>query len=724
MSIQFLEESGTFLLTAPGISYAFQLYGGKYPVHLYCGAPLDAEALPAYACHYQSFSPYFAEYGMDYSPDTAMSEFSLFGSGDFRSAALKIRSAAGDSCTRFVYDGYEIRSGRAPLDGALPYGRPDSDTETLILKMKDDATGCRLELYYAVFPDCGVISRYFRLTNGGAAAIELEKAMSLCLDLPDARGWECCTLGGCYGWERTVMQRVPLFRGTQQYGSRRGSSSHHMNPFFAVCEKDADEETGRVYGFNFVYSGSYSNEIELDQNDCARILVGLGEENFRWRLESGESFCSPEAVMTYSEAGLGGMSRAFHRFVRNHISPAEKFPCRPVVVNTWEACYFGIDEEKLLDFARVAPECGVDMLVMDDGWFGKRFNDTAALGDWIPNADKFPDGLASFVRRVKENGIRFGIWIEPEMVNPDSDLYRMHPDWCLHCVGRESTLSRNQLMLDMANPAVVEYLKDAFARCFDGCEIDYFKWDMNRNLAEVGSPSLPPERQGEVSHRYMLGVYELFAWFGEHFPHAMIENCSGGGGRYDLGMMQYSTQIWASDNTWPQNRMRIQYGSSYAYPASVMSCHVSNPGNICADPVNLHFRWCTALGGMLGYEMHLPNASPEIRAAIREQVERYRVYEPIIRDGDLYRQVSPFDTPYSAYYFVSADRREILASFLDQSCGEGERLTLRYTGADENLLYEDVESGERVSGRQLREGISVYAEGKQYNGWVRLWRAV
>jgi len=436
-------------------------------------------------------------------------------------------------------------------------------------------------------------------------------------------------------------------------------------------------------------------------------------------VEPGKSFTTPEAVMTYSAHGFGDMSRNMHRFIRRYISPAEVFPVRPVVVNTWEASYFDIDEEKLLEFARVAPECGVDMLVMDDGWFGQRNHDRAGLGDWFENREKFPDGLAAFVDRVKENGIKFGIWIEPEMVNPDSDLFRAHPEWCLRCPDRESTHSRHQLVLDMGNPDVLAYLKDSFAKTFDGCAIDYIKWDMNRHLAEVGSTVLPPERQDEAAWQYMMGVYDLYNWFGEHFPNIMIENCSGGGGRYDMAMMRYSTQIWTSDNTWPQHRAKIQYGSSYAYPASVMSCHVSNPRNVCADPDILNYRFCTALAGPMGYEMHLPNASPEIRAAIREQVKFYRSVEHIILQGDLYRQISPFETPYSAYYYITEDGSEILASFLDQCSDPAKTLKLKYRAADPEAVYADAVTGEEFTGRQLRAGVEIQTFGHADRGWVK-----
>lgn len=358
------------------------------------------------------------------------------------------------------------------------------------------------------------------------------------------------------------------------------------------------------------------------------------------------------------------MARNFHAFTTKHILPegAAAHP-HPVVLNTWEACYFRIDEEILLQFAEEAVKLGIDMLVMDDGWFGKRNGDRAGLGDWTPNPEKFKDGLGAFVRRVKEKGIRFGIWIEPEMVNPDSDLYRAHPEWCLRAGYRELSLSREQLVLDMSNPAVLAYLKDSFLETFRGIPIDYFKWDMNRHLCEAGSPTLPPERQGEVTYRYMKGVYELLRFFRETYPDAVIETCSGGGGRYDLGMMAYGNQIWTSDNTNPYARIGIQYSSMLAYPASQMSCHVSNPGESLES---LDFRYKVAVGGMLGYELNILRAPEAVKKGIAAQIKTYKTFERLIREGEYFPLISPFEAPVSSYYYASADREQFLLSFLQE----------------------------------------------------------
>lgn len=698
--ITYQAENQRFTLETENTRYIFEILYEKYLVHLYYGAKNEAAAV--YDARYKSFAPYMAEHGSTYSPDTCLAEFSGFGSGDFRATSLKLRNPNGDSVCSFAYRDHRIFGGRLELPG-LPFAEADDDTQTLELALEDPATGCSVKLYYTLFPREDVISRYAVIQNGTGGDAVIEKCMSLLLDLPGCE-YDMISLYGSHNSERHY-QRRPLFHGNQSISSRRGASSHQYNPFIALCEHTATETAGEVYGFNFVYSGNFLDEVEVDQLCGTRVQIGLGSENFRWLLEPGERFVTPEAVMTYSAAGIGQMSRNFHRFIRGHILPPEPFEKRPVVLNTWEACLFNINEEELLRFADAAAECGMDMVVMDDGWFGARNNDKAGLGDWFANPHKFKDGLAVFADRMKAKGIKFGIWIEPEMVNPDSELYRAHPDWCLQVHGRENLLSRNQLVLDMANPAVLDYLKKSFSETFEGVAPDYFKWDMNRHMSEVGSAVLPPKRQGEAAYRYMLGVYELYRWFRRKFPHAMIENCSGGGGRYDLGMMKYSTMIWTSDNTWPKPRIKIQYSSMLAYPAATMSCHVSNPKNVCADPAVLKFRWQVAVGGALGYELHLPNASREIKDTIRRQIADYREYEDLILRGDYYPLCNPYETEISAYYYTNTDHSRILLSALQNSGFSGEVYRLKIPGAQPDAVYYDKINDTTLTGRRLIDGI-------------------
>ncbi|MCI8590536.1 MAG: alpha-galactosidase [Clostridiales bacterium] len=696
-----LYEQDKFIIETQNTAYVFKLFDHRFPVHLYYGNRKQAytDEIPK---HYRSFSPYYEKYGMVFSPDCALSECPFFGHGDFRTAAIKIRNQDGNSVTSFAYEKHEIIQGRRTPKG-LPFAEPDENTQTLIVYMKDNVTECALSLYYTVFADKDVITRSFTLHNKGTQIVKIEKAMSLTLDIEQG-DFDFITLYGGHAAERHY-QREHVGFGMQGVCSRRGASSHQFNPFMAVCEHTADEDHGLVYGFNFVYSGSFLNEIEKDPNGRIRIQTGLGEENFGFLLHPSQSFDAPEAVMTCSHEGLGGLSVRFHRFIRAHILPKDPYIPRPVVLNTWEASYFDIDQDEMLRYAKAAADCGIDMLVMDDGWFGKRDDDTTSLGDWFVHKKKFPDGLAPLIQKIKETGLKFGIWIEPEMVNPHSELYQKHPEWCLQAPGRELLLSRHQLVLDFANPEVIDYLEELFEKTLGPLDIDYIKWDMNRHMCSVASPCLPAEQQDETSFRYMLGVYRLFRWFHKRFPQVMIENCSGGGGRYDLGMMKYSTQIWTSDMTGPKQRIFIQHGSALAYPPCVMSCHVSDFNGLTNDSRTLDFAFRVATGGVLGYEMKLPDMSTEVKDTIAAQIQEYRRYEPLIVSGDFYCVHNPIDSPYYSYYFISPDKDEILAVCLQAEARPAETLTM-FFGVPGEALYKEEKTGKEYTGRALNTGFS------------------
>ncbi len=706
MSIKFIKKSKQFLITTQNTTYAFEVLNNRYLRHIYYGK--KKKSLQSPELHGISFAPYIEEYGYKYSPDSMTNEISFFGSGDFRATALRICGADGTGVTDFVYKSYRIFDGRYNLEG-LPCVRPDDDSQTLEITMLDSVSGCKLLLYYTTFPATDVISRYMVIENHGKQSVKIEKCMSMELDL-DRCDLDMITLYGGHIKECTY-QRVPLHHGIQSVMSRRGASSHQYNPFMALCSHKATEDSGEVYGFNFVYSGSFLNEVDVDQLNTTKVLMGLGSECFNYTLEAGESFTSPEVVMTYSASGIGKMSRNFHKLTRENIMPKIALKSHPVVLNTWEACYFDIDADKLVRFAKEAKKTGFDMLVMDDGWFGARNNDDAGLGDWFENKDKFPNGLAAFARSIKEQGVQFGIWIEPEMVNPDSQLFRAHPEWCLHVEGREPLQSRNQLVLDMSNSDVVDYLINLFDKTFDGVEIDYFKWDMNRHMSNVGSSALSAERQGEVSFRYMKGVYRLLTWFGERFPNAVIETCSGGGGRYDLGMMQYGIQIWTSDNTNPYCRTYIQSSAMIAYPAATMSCHVSDPHGSLES---LDYRYKVAVGGMLGYELNILEMSEEIKADIAKQIAEYKTFEDIMRLGDYYNLASPVKYGYSSYYYTNADNSMLVLTVIEKDgCPAGETKLLKLKTADANATYTDTRTGNQYSGEELRRGLRVALEGKK-----------
>ncbi len=727
MAIIVSPEGKSFRLETENTVYAFRVINGRYLKHDYYGEKKD---FTVSEIHPVSFSPYVIGEERWVSLNDELAEFSFFGGGDFRNTALRLQGKNGDCCTSFFYTGYQLDKGRAAIPG-LPCARPSAESETLAVTLEDDLNGCRLTLYYTVYPEYDVITRYFRLENNGTDAVRLEKAMCLQLDLP-GHDFELLTLPGSYPFERSV-QRQPLFQGNVQVASRRGMIGHQQNPFIALLETGAGEENGLVYGFNLVYSGSFLDEIGVDEKGNTRVTLGLGDECFRWLLEPGESFSSPEALSLCSPFGLGYMSRRMHAFVREMLAPAELAPHRPVVLNTWEACYFDIDQDRLVTMAAEAKKYGMDTLVMDDGWFGERHADNAGLGDWVENKRKFPDGLAAFGRRVVETGMNFGIWIEPEMVNPDSDLYRAHPDWCLKAVGRDASLSRGQLVLDFCNPAVLDYLKASFATVFEGVPLSYIKWDCNRNLSEVGSSYLPKERQTEAAYRYQLGVYELFRWFRETYPDVMIENCSGGGGRYDLAMMTFSHQIWTSDNTKAASRTRIQYGTSVAYPISQMSCHVSDPTHDEAVMRSLEMKFNVAVGGVLGYELHIVNVADPVKEEIARQIEKYHQLEDLIKYGDLYRLISPFEDAdgVSAYYFTGSSSmneepgQRIYLSFLQNAAAATAReCVLKIGVADEDARYRERFSGEEISGAQLRAGYTVSTTTTPENSHIWLFEKV
>ncbi len=735
MPITFDKSKNLFTLTTKNTLYAFDIVKGKL-IHRYYGKKLgaDVKTFAEEPGDIWSFAPYTIEGEIWFSMDMQPLEYSYFGSGDFRTTALRIRNGAGNSVTGFDYVSHKIiRKGRVEIP-SLPFAKADDRTQTLDITLRDTASGCELHLYYTVFYDCDVISRYASVTNKSGGDVVIEKWMSLAIDLPH-NNFDVLTLGGHYANERVYVERTPVFRGNLSICSRRGASSHHMNPFMAVCDRKADDTHGDVYGFNLVYSGSFLNEVEGDQTNKLRVQMGLGEENFNYRLKNGETVFCPEAVMTYSAKGIGEMSRQFHRFVNSHIVPEKAKAPRPVVLNSWEAFYFDIDENIMVDFAAAAADCNMDMVIMDDGWFGARVNDKAGLGDWYENRDRFKDGLAAYVNRVKSKGVKFGIWVEPEMVNPKSELYKEHPEWCIRCPDRQMSLSRSQYVLDMANPAVVEYLKESFAKTFKDVPIDYFKWDMNRHISEPGSPYLDKEDQGSMEFRYMQGVYSLFRWFHETYPDAMIETCSGGGGRYDLGMMAVSSQIWTSDVTNFRNRTYIQYASLIAYPASVMSCHVAK----ChGDMKRLDLMYKVAVNGVLGYEFNILSVNDQVKEEIRRQIKEYRTFDRVITNGEYYRLSSPYESDISAYYFQKKDDegdKILLTAVLTQDniTYDGNPVPLKNTKlkpcrvlkirtADTNATYRDMRTGMTVTGAELKNGIEIGAFSPDETGWdAKLW---
>lgn len=693
----------------------YQMKAGDYGIllHLYYGARVE-DCTMDYLLHRKdvgfSGNPYEAGEDRTFSLDTLPQEFPSYGVGDYRNNCVGVCQADGTRAADFRYVSWEIREGAHKIPGLPCLFDEDETAETLVIFLEDAASSLKLELYYVVFADRDVIARSARITNGGKEAVRLEKMMSACLELPNG-SWEAIHFHGRHAMERR-LERLPLMHGTMEVGSRRGTSSHQHNPGVILCSPDATEEHGGCYGLSLIYSGNFSMEIEMDQMDSVRAVCGINPEFFEYRLEPGEAFDTPQLMMTYSGSGLGRMSANFHSIIRHNLCRGKyKFARRPVLINNWEATYFDFNEEKILSIARQASELGIEMLVLDDGWFGSRDSDNAGLGDWFVNTDKLKGGLTDLVTGINGLGMKFGIWIEPEMVNEDSRLYREHPDWALTIPGRKPCRSRNQLVLDMSRSEVRDYVFDSIAAVLKSANVEYVKWDMNRSICDVYSAVLPKERQGEVYHRYVLGIYDLMERFTSSFPNILFEGCSGGGGRFDPAILYYSPQIWCSDDTDGIERLEIQYGTSFFYPISAVGSHVSAiPNHQTGRRTPLATRGVVAMAGSFGYEMDLNLLTEDEKEAVKAQVEDYKKYYDLIHNGDYYRLTSPQgDSGFTAWQFVSGDKtRTLLNLVITHVRANAPDLWFKLRGLDPEKRYRLEEDGRIYSGSALMNaGISI-----------------
>ena len=677
-------------LSSVGMSYILGVDHG-YLAHRYWGRPVRRLSDGgAFHDHVPAFSPNPDPADPQFSLDTMAAEYPFLGRGDYRTPAVIVRHADGTTVSDFRFADARVESGKPAVDG-LPatFAESPDEAETLTITLRDHwvqdagdggsdratgrATGragsqglpgggVAIELSYTVFPDCDVIVRSARITNGGDEPIEVLGAASASVDLP-AGDYGVLTLPGAWGRER-AMQVAPACRGAHIVESRRGASSHQMNPFIAVIDSDATEERGRVFACNLVYSGNFRASVEHEQMETLRMSAGINPEGFRWVLAPGETFQTPEAVLVFSSRGIGEMSRSLHRFYRGHLlRGAFRDADRPVQVNNWEATYFDIDEDTLVDLARSGRELGLDLLVMDDGWFSGRRDDTSSLGDWWPNESLFPNGLDAFARRITATGMHFGIWVEPEMISPNSELYRTHPDWCLHVPGRERSTGRNQAILDLSRDDVCEFVIDAMSRVFESAPVSYVKWDMNRHMTEAASAAAARERRGEIYHRYMLGLYRVLETVVTRFPNILFQSCSGGGGRYDPGLLYYMPQVWTSDDTDAVERLSIQLGTSIAYPASTMGCDISDSPNHQVGRVTpLATRAVVAMAGVMGFQMDVRTFSAGEREAVRRYVEIYREIRHLVLRGELFRLRHPGND--AAWMYVDTDRSEAVVSYV------------------------------------------------------------
>ena len=699
MEIEYLENQGLFRLTAQDTEYVIGIADGVYAGHVYFGRKIDDSR-----CGYlmrtaeKPFVPSGNIREKGSFADSFPWEYSAWGMGDYRDGCLRARSAEGFRGCELHYEGYRILEGKpglpglpATFEGAGPEGR----AKTLELDCRDRVLGLKVILRYSVFADSPAVIRSVELINEGQQTLYLERVLTACMDMDMEEG-DLLTLGGSWARERRMVRR-PMAFGKQLVSSFRGESGHQDHPFLAVMNKDAGQDSGEVWAMNFVYSGNFVAEAEMSQFGSVRMLMGINPEGFEWALEPGCSFAAPEVVCVYSDRGLGKMTRIFHDLYRGHLIRSRYLhKKRPVLINNWEATYFDFDSQRLLEIAREAARRGIKMLVMDDGWFGDRNEPAGSLGDWQVNEKKLPGGLLPLVEEVNKLGMEFGIWFEPEMVSPDSNLYREHPDWAMRLPGREPIQSRGQYVLDLSRPEVVEYVWQSVAEILKSAPVSYVKWDMNRQMTDVGSSCLGRERQGELFHRYILGVYELQERLCREFPNLLLENCASGGGRFDPGMLYYSPQIWCSDNTDAVERLAIQEGTALLYPLSAMGAHVSAcPNHITGRMTPFKTRGHVAMAGTFGYELDITALPEEEKQMVEEQVRMYHRFQPLVREGDYYRIASWSENHrYDCWQVVSKEKDEALVTYVQVLAEPNQRSRKIYLrGLDPEAEYRLEEEG-------------------------------
>ena len=698
MPIIFEESTRCFHLSNDHISYIIRLAAGAYPLHLYWGRRLRAvsDDLLSRLCPYTDESFSLHETPLDLLPQ----ECPVMGGGDLREGMLAVRHGDGTAALDLRYAGHAILEGKPSLEG-LPCARGEG-AQTLLLTLADAESGLTVELAYTIYADTDIVARSARIVNGGASPVILERALSACVDFEKA-DFSLLTLSGAWARERQIATR-PLVQGDQGVSTTRGASSVQTSPFLALLAPGATEAQGEVYAMALCYSGSFSASVQVDQHGMARAQLGIQPVDFAWTLEPGAAFQTPEAYLCYSPEGLGGMSRQLHALVHAHITTGPYARTnRPLLINNWEATYFGFDEEKLLSLAKTAQGVGIDLFVLDDGWFGHRDSDNCSLGDWVDDLRKLPHGLAGLSERIHALGMKFGLWVEPEMISPDSDLYRAHPDWCIHAGNRMRIESRHQLVLDLSRADVRDYIVDAISAALRRGNVDYVKWDMNRNINMWGSEALPAARQKELGHRYILGLYDIMRRVIAQFPNVLFESCAGGGGRFDLGLMCLMPQAWCSDDTDAWMRCRIQYATSLVFPPSTMGAHVSAVPNHQTGRISpLETRAAVAMGGTYGYELDLGKLSPEELETIARLNERVKAMQTVLLYGTLYRLRSPFETNECAFMSVSPDRREAVVTHVHALAQPNTKPSLlRLAGLDPALDYRDEETGRVYGGDEL-----------------------
>jgi alpha-galactosidase len=721
MGIIFNEKSNTITLHTRHSSYQMKIGNLDYLFHLYYGPPIcDADMSYQIMQYDRGFSgnPYESRNARTFSLDAQPQEFSTQQQGDFRTTSIEIVNGDGSYSFHGKAVDFRITKGKYQLD-TLPcvFANPGDTVDSLEVTLYDAVSKVQVILLYSVFEEADIITRAIRVQNTGDSSIHLRKLMSTCLDFLNGKNFDLVSLPGRYGQERQV-ERQPMTHHIHTIGSVRGSSSHQQNPFVILCDKNTCEDYGKCYGFSLMYSGNFLAEAELDQYDQLRFVMGINPKQFLYEIAPGEVFEGPEVIMAFSEKGFTGLSHLYHDFYRTNLCRS-KFVSeteRPVLINSWEAAFMDFDDTKLVEIAKAAKKMGVDLLVMDDGWFGKRDDDNSSLGDWYVNENKIKCGLHKLVEQINALDMKFGIWFEPEMVSEDSDLYRAHPEWTMQIPGRHAVRSRNQMALDMSNKEVQDYLIKSINSILDDANIYYVKWDINRSLADIWSNALPAEKQGEVYHRYVLGLYRVMDHIILTHPDILFEGCSGGGGRYDPAMLHYYPQYWVSDNNHPIDRLKLHYGTSFVYPVCTMGAHISDSGRL----VPLRTKAVVAMCGTFGYELDATHLSEEELALCKEQSDLFRKYYHIIFSGDYYRLTNPFEPGnMTAWQHVTKDKSESLLSVVvtNLTCN-GPQEYIHAKGLDPDAMY-SVNNGEKIlSGSALMNaGLPINREVPEYSAF-------
>ncbi len=724
MGINYNENFKTFHLKTKNTSYVLKVMDTGHLSHLYWGRKLKTYNLE-YFFRRRGFGSFCANTDniSGFQLELVPQECPTFGATDLRSPSLEFQYEDGTSATDLRYKSHRIYKGKQRISG-LPavYVEKEEEATSLEVTLVDSLKGLEVILTYNVFEDFDAITRSLKIVNNSDEKINIERVLSANVDFTTDE-FDFIQLSGSWGRERHIL-RNPLRSGSQAIESRRGASSHAQNPFMALCSKDANEEYGDVYGFSLVYSGNFLANVEVDMYRNARAQIGINPFDFKWLLESKEEFQAPEVVLVYSSKGLNGMSQIYHNLYRKRLCKGKyRDKVRPILINNWEATYFDFNEVKIKEIAKEASKLGMELFVLDDGWFGNRNDDKSSLGDWFVNEEKLKGGLSKLAKDINSMGLEFGLWFEPEMISPVSKLYEKHPNWCIHIPGRTRSQARRQLILDLSRKEVCDYIIEAISKVLESANISYVKWDMNRNMTEVGSLGLTSERQRETAHRYILGLYRVMEEITSRFPNILFESCSGGGGRFDPGILYYMPQTWTSDDTDAIERLKIQFGTSMVYPPISMGCHVSAVPNHQANRVtSLETRGVSAMAGNFGYELDITKLSDEEKEELKEQISLYKEIRETVQFGTLYRLKSPFNSNEVAWMTISEDKNEVVVSYVRQCALVNENFrNLKLTALDKDSEYEIIGEDIVLSGDELMYiGLNIP---ELYGDYVsKLWR--